>query len=189
MSKTQIIEDIENWLNQSVLPNIKLKKPLSAQDYKMEEPKAYSMYLPNKEMIDSFYDYPYPSVLVQFKNSTDYLKAHTGEVDILLHIAVWNPGKHRPEMGKQEAASPGLKYLRSADGWKDTTIVAEIIENQLLTEGSINGHRILFEKGIRTYPYAEENAIIDFYPFFFMEMEFSIENAFATTPKPYQKYL
>lgn len=187
---TNVIDDIVLWLNDKVLPNIKAKKEADNEaGYTKVSPTAYSMFIPNRDMTEDKDFSLYPCVLVQLNEATDYLKEHSGSVSIILHIMVWNPGIHNDETLKENVISPGMKYTRNADGWKDAMMIADYICDQLKLAGNINGNRILYENGIKVEPYKEQNAILDFYPRFFMDMEFTLEKAFATTPKPYQKYL
>ena len=189
-SLLKVIESITNWLNDDVFPDIKLKQYADNElGYVKVSPVAFSMFMPNREMRENSEEIPCPCALVQLNDATDYLKTHTGTVNILLHLMIWNPGTHDSETTAENVISPDMKYSRDADGWKDAVIFADCISQKLKAASNINGHRILYENGIKKYPYKEENAIIDFYPRYFVEMEFSVENASATSPKPYQKYL
>ena len=191
MLNTQVIETITEWLNQSVLPNTKSKqKADNDMGYIAVSPIAYSMFIPIADMKENKSEIPsYPCVLVQLNEATDYLKEHTSSIGVLLHIMIWNPGTHNNETSEENIISPILKYARNTDGWKDAMRITDYISEQLITAGSIKGYRILFENGIKVYPYKEQNAIIDFYPHFLMDMEFTVESAFVTSPKPYDNFL
>ncbi|MCH5315725.1 MAG: hypothetical protein J1E81_07415 [Eubacterium sp.] len=187
---TNIIDGIALWLNVKVLPNVKGKQEADNDaGYNVVSPTAYSMFIPNRDMTENKDISLYPCVLVQLNEATDYLKEHKGSVSVILHVMVWNPGTHNNETSSENVISPKMKYARNAEGWKDAMMIADYICNQLKAAGDINGHRILYENGIKVEPYKEQNAILDFYPRFYMDIEFTVENAFATTPKPYQQYL
>ena len=181
----EVIENVTNWLNE-ILKNISLKQPSKNEEgYELVNPKAYSMFIPIAEMGDRE-NFPAPCVLVQFSESTNYLKNQTGNVNIILHIMVWNPGTHHNETSKLPETL--MKYERNADGVRDALFVADLISGELRKTGQINHHRIV-DNGIKIYPYKEQNAIIDFYPYFFMDMEFTVENYFAQTSKNYENLL
>lgn len=187
---TNVIDNIAKWLNDEVLPNVKAKREAENEaGYIKVPPTAYSMFIPNRDMKENKENSLYPCVLVQLNEATDYLKERTGSVSIVLHIMVWNPGTHNNETSDENVISPGMKYSRNADGWKDAMMIVDYISDRLKAAGNINGIRILYENGIKVEPYKEQNAILDFYPRFFMDMEFTVEKAFATTPKPYEKFL
>ncbi len=185
-----IINSVTDWLNNKVLPNVMGKQEAdNANGYILKSPIAYSMFIPNRDMVEDKSSGLYPCVLVQLNEATDYLKEHTGNVSILLHILVWNPGTHITETQNENTAMSGMKFNRNADGWNDAMLIADFIEEQLILAGNINGSRVIFENGIKIYPYKEQNAIMDFYPMFYMDMEFTIEKAYVTTPKSYNQYL
>lgn len=182
------IEDITSWLNE-IFKNIKLKKQSEKQgNYELTNPVAFSMYMPLQQVSENNNNsIQCPSATVQLYDSIDNLKEHTGNLTILIHTAIWNPGTHETETKIENNSN--LPYIRNSDGWKDAVVFCDFIVEELKKAGSINGHRILYENGIKCYPYKEQNTIVDFYPYYFMEIEFAIEKSFATQPKPYNEIL
>lgn len=179
----QIIDDIAKWLNE-MCKEIKLKKPTNKSgEYKLASPRAFSQFLLSEEI--NYGDYPF--ILVQFNNCDEQLTQHTGDFTVLLHIGVWNPGTHPNECEELEVGE--MKFARNADGWRDAFVLADFIIDRLKQAGNIKGHNIVYSNGIKSYPYKEQNTIIDFYPCFFAEVEFTVEKTFSLTPKPYDIYL
>lgn len=179
----QIIDDIADWLNENC-KDIKLKKPINKNDeYKLASPTAFSQFLATENV--NYIDYPF--ILVQFNNCDEQLINHTGDFTVLLHIGVWNPGTH-PNEGKNIEVGV-MKYARNADGWRDAFTLADFIIDKIKQAGNIKGHNIIYSNGIKSYPYKEQNTIVDFYPYYFAEVEFTVEKTFALTPKPYDNFL
>lgn len=176
------IDDVTSWLN-GKLESIKLKEPIDEKgNYKESNPKAFAMFLP----LQNNSTVPAPSVTVQIYDSIDQLKEQSGTVTIVLHTAIWNPGTHAKEKNMQQKEMP---YERNSEGWKDAVTLCDFLIDEIKKAGNINGHRVLYENGIKCYPYKEQNAIIDFYPYYYMDIEFTVAKSFATTPKPYDDFL
>lgn len=180
------IEDIASWLN-DICKGIELKKPTDKQgNYKLANPVVFSMFMPLQQVGENN-TVQCPSATVQLYDSIDNLKEHTGNLTIIIHTAIWSPGTHKAEI--QIENDSDLPYIRNSEGWKDAVTFCDFIIEELKKAGDINGHRILYENGIKCYPYKEQNTIIDFYPYFYMDIEFTIEKCFATQPKPYNNFL
>ena len=87
----EVIENVTNWLNE-ILKNISLKQPSKNEEgYELVNPKAYSMFIPIAEMGDRE-NIPAPCVLVQFSESTNYLKNQTLTEKINNKLNEYYPG-------------------------------------------------------------------------------------------------
>lgn len=185
------VDSIKEWL-EDICKNVKLKKPvdLKTGEFVLANPTVYSMFVPLNDFNEETQDYLCPLAVIEISNIDEYAFEHKGTIDIAIHIAVWNPGTSKDE--KDDVEVSGMKtYKRDAEGWKDALVFSEAIINKLKSSISINGYRIVHKKGIQCRPYKENNAVVNFYPQYYIDVIFTIENYFSQTPSDsnYENFL
>ena len=152
---------------------------------------------------------PIPSVCVEFLEGADDLIASKGLLQLRLSFASWNPGLHGPDMvaAKEIAVrvvEPGAEnigqtirafneaagtYVRNADGWQDVWNFVDLALRELETAEYINGLRICKEEPIRFGPFSADEAVIDFYPYWWAWISFYLEYGINRSKPKYDNML
>lgn len=204
------LDTIVAWIQENICPQVQLKQPNDEKndhryELKLVHPSAFAMLVPNKERMQPNIATPIPSICTQILKGKDNPKEHLRHLDIQLALSAWNPGEHGTEkmeavknpdvlggysFQKYQGEPLNQSYQRNYEGWRDvwgfTDKVVQIIEN---TE-YIAGLRVMQEDGIEYGPFTEEGAIVDYYPYWFCWIRFSLECGLARkTPKAYEDLL
>ncbi|MBS6773407.1 MAG: hypothetical protein KH240_12755 [Faecalibacterium prausnitzii] len=180
MSIVNSIEIVREWLDSTVCPMVQLKLPDdSATDasypYKLVNPTAFSLFVPSKDRLPPKVPAPIPSVCVQIVEGTDSLTMSSRSIKIRLCFSAWDPGYHGPDIFKPKGDGSGT-YIQQA---------LRLIENAEY----LGDLRVIKEKGITFGPVTEQDAVPDFYPYWFAWAEFSVEETLTRNPKSYQHLL
>lgn len=184
MTITQCIENVTDWLNVTVCPNIKLKLPDDNQNgakYKEEavNPTAFAMYQPGKDKLPPGVKAPFPSVVVQLLEGTDDMIARNGRMKLQLSFTAWNPGNHAGDQS----------FTRDAEGWKDVWNFVDRTLREIENSEYLNGLRVVKELSITYGQFQEEGQISDLYPYWGAWVIFTIERGLARTGAAYSEYL
>ena len=184
MTIEQCIENVTNWLNESVCKNIKLKLPddcQNGQGYKVEavNPTAFAMYQPGKDKLPPGVIAPFPSVVVQLLEGTDDMIKSTGKLKLQLSFTAWNPGDHES----------GDRFIRNADGWRDVWSFVDRTMREIENNEYLNGLRVVKELNITFGQFQQEGQISDLYPYWGAWVIFTIERGIARTGASYSEHL
>ena len=191
MSVTKIIDDVRDWLEAVVCPQIQLKAPPDDAepmdkdyDHTLVTPLAFSMYVPTKDMLPPPIKSVYPSVCARVMDGADDMAKKDGIVNIQLCFSTWNPGTHGTDiMKKQEDGSfkrwtgPEARdyFQRYGDGWRDAWNFVDIARQALESTTAINGHAIDISTPIKYGPLTEQDAIPNYYPFWYAWLSFTLK--------------
>lgn len=190
MTVTGAIFALAEWLESEVCPKIKLKVPSNERQtdgyaYRLENPSVHKMYAPPSKLASQLNQELCPGILVHLVDGDDRPRETARDLKFRLLLSVWNPGLH-PE----EAPGDDAQFVANADGWADVWNFMDLLLDTLRNAEQIGGiMRVKAEEGFRFNPYKEDGAIIDFYPFFFAEIEFSCATAQAPPVKYYAEDL
>lgn len=206
MAITNNLDKVVNWFNTDVCPHIQLKVPNDnindgGYDVATTTPTAFAMYVPTKDKIQPNVKAPIPSICVQILKGKESPAQHLGRMTIQLGLAAWNPGEHGGERatpvedsntlgGYKYSKEQSEEFKRSFEGWRDvwnfTDVVLAAIEN---TE-YIADMRLVKENEIEYGPYTEDGAIMNYYPYWFCWIQFTIEYGLARkVPDAYKDFL
>ena len=191
MTVTEGIHALAKWLESEVCPHIKLKVPsnerqTAAYDYQLANPSVHKMYAPPAKLAQQVNREICPGILVHLVNGRDMPRESARALRFRLLLSVWNPGLHAEDAGADAAP-----FEANADGWNDVWNFMDLLLQRLRNAEQIGGVlRVKAEEGFDYKPYQEDGAIIDFYPFYFAELEFSCAMAQAPPSKYYaEEYL
>lgn len=210
MAIVQSIENVRDWLNEAVCPNIKLKLPDDTQNstaYKVEtvNPTAFAMYQPGKDKLPPGVIAPFPSVVVQLLEGSDNMVTGDARMKLQLSFTAWNPGNHSGELTRAIKTTTADKdvdldvqlvgvdgsqtFERNAEGWKDVWNFVDLALRKIENAEYINGLRVVKELGITYGQFQEEGQISDLYPYWGAWVIFHVERGLSTTKEAYAEYL
>lgn len=205
MSIVNSIENTREWLDANVCPLVKLKLPDdkatdASYPYKLVNPAAFSLFVPSKDRTPPKIAAPIPSVCVQIVQGEDDLIESTRGIRIRLCFSAWDPGIHGPDIFKQKGDGSGIYvqqyneeasayFEKNGEGWRDVWSFVDTALRAIENAEYIGDLRVVKEEGITFGPFSEQDAVPDFYPFWFAWVEFSIEEALTRNPKSYNHLL
>jgi len=202
MTIVQIIDKITAWAEANICQQIKLKLPDdsaadSSFEYAETTPAAFALFVPTKEKLPPSVAAPIPSLCVQFTEGTDRLVESKGTMKIRLSLSAWNPGTHGPEIFNPNGDGSYSRYntpearaifTRHGEGWRDVWNFVDAALLAIEKTEYIEGLRVVKEDGIGFGPFMEQDAISDWYPYWFAWITFTVERGIARAPD-YQQFL
>lgn len=203
MSVVHVIDTLTEWARQNVCELVKLKMPppnLEANDaeydYKLVTPTAFPMYVPTSEKLPPSIHSPYPSLCVRFIKGADELSGNTGYLDVQFCFSVWDPGLHGPDVlypnEDQSFHRPGAEkseFTRNGNGWRDAWNFVDTALRAVESVTRIGGYTIDRSTPVEFGPLTEQEAIPDFYPFWFAWISFRVNYPLLRNNEDVQKYL
>ena len=194
MTITQCIDNVTDWLNNFVCPNVKLKLPDDSQNgngYEVEavNPTAFAMYQPGKDKLPPGVRAPFPSVVVQLLEGSDDMIASNGRMKLQLSFTAWNPGTHAGELKGATGTTSDRQFTRNADGWKDVWNFVDRALREIENAEYMNGLRVVKELPITYGQFQQEGQISDLYPYWGAWAIFTIERGIARTGASYSEFL
>ena len=198
MTIAQCIEQVTDWLNESVCQKIKLKLPDDSQNgtnYRVEtvNPTAFAMYQPGKDKLPPGVIAPFPSVVVQLLEGSDDMTAKNGRMKIQLSFTAWNPGKHAGELIQAPRTTmvngSVQSFTRDAEGWKDVWNFVDRALREIENAEYLNGLRVVKELPITYGQFQQEGQISDLYPYWGAWAILTIERGLARTGAAYSELL
>lgn len=205
MSIVNSIETVREWLDANVCPRVELKLPDdnatdASYSYKLVNPTAFSLFVPSKDRLPPRVPAPIPSVCVQIVEGTDNLTMSSRGIKIRLCFAAWDPGYHgrdfyipkndgSGEYIQQQNEEAEAFFQKNGEGWRDAWNFVDAALRMIENAEYIGSLRVMKEDGITFGPVSEQDAVPDFYPYWFAWVEFSVEEILARTPKNYQHLL
>ena len=210
MTIAQCIDNVTNWLNESVCPKINLKLPDDNQNgkeyiVKAVNPTAFAMYQPGKDKLPPGVIAPFPSVVVQLLEGSDDMTTSNGRMKLQLSFTAWNPGNHAGELTRATKATiasgsddhnvqlSGItsdqQFTRDAEGWKDVWNFVDRALREIENAEYLNGIRVVKELPITFGQFQQEGQISDLYPYWGAWAIFTIERGLARTGAAYSEHL
>lgn len=183
------IDSVASWID-GICKTIKLKKPvdLKSGDFVLANPEVFTMFVPFDEFNEEEVPHHCPFALVQLSDTDENIIDNGGTVDLLVRLAVWNPGTSKDEK-KDVEVSVNKTYKRDAEGWRDVFVFSEFITSKLKTVHSINGYKIDHKKGIQRRTVKEQGALLNYYPQYFLDIAFSVDMYSPLQPNEYNDLL
>lgn len=201
------IKKVEKWLTENVCPLVKLKMPPEQEEadgggyaYRLVQPSAFSLFVPTKDRLPPGLPVRIPSVCVRLMEGYDSLIGASRTLRLNLGFSAWDPGLHGRDIWTPDKAEPGRFihqlneetekfYRRHGEGWMDAWNFVDTAIREIENAEYIDGLRIVKEARVDFGPFAEQDAIPDFFPFWFAWVEFSVEEGIARTAREYEQYL
>ena len=205
MSIVNSIETVRGWLNTEVCPLVKLKLPDdnatdASYPYKLVNPAAFSLFVPSNDRTPPKVAAPIPSVCVQLAQGEYDLIEHTRGIKIRLCFSAWDPGYHGPDIYIAQGNGSGTYiqqynseaadfFQKNGEGWRDAWNFVDTALRLIENAEYIGDLRVIKELGITFGPVAEQDAVPDFYPYWFAWAEFSVEETLTRHAKNYDHLL
>lgn len=208
MSIVDNLDKVAKWARENICSKVKLKLPDDDRNdgsytVQLVSPEAFVLYVPTRDRMPPKVTAPIPSICVQLMEGKEDLSSHIGIMKMRFSLSAWNPGLHkegelfmpyRDDEGKLyykqwTSDDKKEKFQRDAEGWRDVWNFADITIRELENAEYIEGLRLVKEEGITYGPYQEDGAFIDFYPYWFAWVGFTLEYGITRTAKPYKDFL
>mgnify|MGYP007101869460 CR=1 FL=1 len=207
MTVKNAITGVTAWVGENICRGIFLKSPDDDATFLnggLVEPVAFPVFLPSSDRLPPKVSAPVPSVCVQIKKVRDAPGERRRVLDMRLAVAVWNPGRHGSEMrypqddptaelGRRYTppATPETRQLydRNTDGWGDAWNLADRLIEKVEDAEFIAGMRMMKENGVESGPFTEDGAVYDYYPYWFLWVDFSLEAFLEPNPESYADLL
>ena len=205
MSIVNSIEIVREWLTAEVCPLVKLKRPDdnatdASYPYKLVNPAAFSLFVPSKDRTPPKVAAPIPSVCVQLVQGEDDMIASSRGIKIRLCFSAWDPGYHGRDIFIPKGDGSGTYvqqyneaaaafFEKNGEGWRDTWSFVDTALRLIENAEYIGELRVIKEDGITFGPVAEQDAVPDYYPYWFAWVEFSVEETLTRHPTSYQHLL
>lgn len=200
MSVVHIIDTLTKWAKQNVCKCIKLKMPPPNTDpnddgYAYEEvtPTAFGMYVPTEEKLPPNVHSQYPSLCVRFMTGENDLSTHSGYIDIQFCFSAWDPGLHGKDIfhpnGDGSFSRQDGDFERNGDGWRDVWNFVDIALRAIESTTQIEGYTIDQNTPVKFGPLTEQEAIADFYPFWYAWLSFRVNYPLMRNNEDDEKYL
>lgn len=205
MSIVNSIETVREWLDSTVCPMVQLKLPDdSATDasypYKLVNPTAFSLFRPVEGQIAPKGAGPHPLGLRAdrggHRQPDHELEEHQDPALLLCvgsrlprarHLQTENDGSGAYVQWQNEEAA--AFFEKNGEGWRDAWNFVDTALRMIENAEYIGPLRVMKEDGITFGPVSEQDAVPDFYPYWFAWVEFSAEEPLTRTPKDYQHLL
>ena len=205
MSIVNSIETVRDWLTAEVCPLVKLKLPDdnatdASYPYKLVNPAAVTLFGPSKGRPPPDLPPPIPAGGgPRGQGGADRL-AGARDLKIRLCFSAWDPGYHGPDIFKPKGDGSGTYiqqyneaaasyFVKNGEGWRDAWNFVDTALRLIENAEYLGDLRVIKEKGITFGPVAEQDAVPDFYPYWFAWAEFSVEETLTRNPKSYQHLL
>lgn len=205
MSIVKILDDVTAWARQNICSKIELKVPPkdaepndNAYEYKTANPVAFTMYVPTEDKLPKNIPTAFPSLCVRFLEGADDLSNMTGTIGIQFLLSVWNPGTYGADLLSVNRDNPfrwvvhpnaGDTFERNGDGWRDVWNFADLAIQAVESVTNISGYEIDRSIPVKYGPLTEQEAIPDFYPFWFTWVTFQLKYPLRRNIKDVQEFL
>lgn len=185
MTIVRTIDQIVDWLNENVCPNVELKKPPKEgtptnvkYDYELVHPYAFPLYIPPKDKLPPKVRTAFPSICVQLNYGSD--TTDNREMNISLGFGAWNPGIHPDDWLIPESTDIDFSEFLSdaASGWRDLyNFVDYTVANLEQTTYLGDDVEIVRNEPIEFGPYKEQEEVVSLYPYWFAYINFKVRSS------------
>ena len=204
MSITRILDDVTEWAQKNICSKIELKVPPKNTEpndidyeYQMANPVAFTMFVPTEDRLPKNIPSAFPSLCVRFIEGEDDLTRKKGAIGIQFLLSVWNPGMHSKDSFVQKGdpfhwsvdSGAGKKFERNGDGWRDVWNFTDIAVQAIESVTSISGYEIDRSVPVKFGPLTEQEAVPDYYPFWFTWVSFQLNYPLMRNAEDVQQFL
>lgn len=196
-----VIDTLTEWAKEHICSKVRFKVPPengvamdAGYSYKLENPEAIPMYAPPSDKLPKSIRFVHPSVCVRFLKAGDSVAKDEGYVDIQFLFSVWDPGEHGGDVyvpngdGTYRTQKDPL-FEKGGSGWRDVWNFVDVARRALESVTSINGLSIDKGTDIEYGPITEQEAIVDFYPFWYSWLSFRLTYPLMRNNEDIEKFL
>lgn len=203
MSVVHIIDTLTDWARENICKDIQLKVPPenteamdSGYDYKLANPAAFPMYIPTGDKLPKGQLFDHPSLCVRFMGVQDDMNVNRGGMDVQIVFCVWDPGLHSEDIfhpngdgshRRQDAAE--TEFERNGSGWRDVWNFVDLAVRKLESVDSIGVCAIDKSTPFEYGPVKVDEAIGDFYPYWYAELSFRVTYPLLRNNEDYEEHL
>lgn len=193
MAVVTILDSVTDWVRETICSQIRLKVPPADEqaatdagyEYNRVTPAAFTLFVPTKEKLPPSVISPIPSVCVRFLEGADSMAGSSGNITVQLCFSTWSTGTHGedilqpdPDDTKKWTQWTGEEadayFKRNGDGWRDAWNFVDIALREIESRTNIAGYEIDRSVPVKFGPLTEQEAIPDYYPFWFAWVSFSL---------------
>ena len=206
MTVVNILDELIKWSNEHICSKVKLKAPPEDDDfsnsagyeYKLVTPACFPFFIPTKDKLPPKVKVSMPSLCISITDGVDDLTNNTGSLTIQFAFATWHTGLHGKDylIPKEDGSlkqwndeESRLFFERNIEGWRDVWNWIDVALRAIESTDTINGIEIDRASGIKFYPFKEQGAILDFYPYWFGALEFKVNRSIVRNTKKYNEFL
>lgn len=205
MSIVKILDDVTNWARKNICSKIELKVPPkngepNDYDYKYQtaNPVAFTMFVPTEDRLPKNIPSAFPSLCVRFVEGEDNLPDMNGTIGIQFLLSAWNPGKHGPDSFVIQPGDPfhwsanpdaDEQFERNGEGWRDIWNFTDIAVQAIESVTNISGYKIDRSVPVKFGPLTEQEAVPDYYPFWFTWVTFQLTYPLVRNIEEVQEFL
>lgn len=200
------LDTVTAWVQKNICDKVKLKKPPldetgatdAGYEYELVTPHAFSFYVPTQDKISLPAVAPIPSVCVRIYDGEIDLTAKENSTKIELLLATWNPGTHGEDIlnpvdsgtfKEWTGAEADAYFQKNGDGWRDAWCMVDAALREIGNTTNIDGLEIDRSVPVKYSPLKEQEAIPDFYPFWFASITFGIKQPITVNISNIQNFL
>lgn len=179
MTTQILLRDLKKWVEEKFCTPVKLKLPAEENtdhtyNYKLVTPAAFVMFTPRENQLPPGAEDNAPSVTVEWLSDDEKPQEHKTTANIRLKLALWNPGLHTKDVINPKKEE--ITFTRDALGWQDMINWIDLIKRELRNNDIIcNKYRVKLEDGLKSGFVSEQGTILDFWPYYFGYVEFTVE--------------
>ena len=205
MSIVKILDDVTEWARKNICSKIELKVPPKGSEpndydyeYTTANPVAFTMYVPTEDKLPKNIPSPFPSLCVRFIQGEEDLPTMKGTIGIQFLLSAWNPGTHGADLLAKQNGDPfhwatdpnaGKQFERNGDGWRDIWNFTDIAVQAVESVTNISGYKIDRSVPVKFGPLTEQEAVPDYYPFWFTWVTFQITYPLLRNIEDVQQFL
>lgn len=188
MSIVNTLDRITEWTQKNICDPVSFKVPPKDKEpegtgyqYERIKPTAFKWFIPTKDRLPPEVKTSFPSACVRINDGEDTFNSRTMNLDIC--FSVWNPGLHGSDIiDKMEDGSYTqwkdteaiAFYQRDNEGWREVWNWVDLALRALESTTDIYGIKI-DRSSIKFAPFKVENDMVDFYPFWYAYISFTVE--------------
>ena len=205
MSIVKILDDVTDWARKNICSKIELKVPPKNTEpndvdyeHKTANPVAFTMFVPTEDRLPKNIPSAFPSLCVRFLEGVDNLDKMNGTIGIQFLLSTWNPGKHSADRFIVHKNDPfqwvkdptaEKEFERNGDGWRDAWNFTDIAVQAVESTTNIAGYEIDRSVPVKFGPLTEQEAVPDYYPFWFSWVTFQLKYPLRRNIKDAQEFL
>lgn len=184
------LDSVTAWVQGNICEKIRLKKPPidenaatdAGYEYELITPHAFPFFVPTQDKIRLPAVAPIPSVCVRVADGSFDLTKSRQNISFDLCFSTWSTGTHGKDIFKPidrmtyarwTGKDADAFFEKNGDGWRDAWNMVDIALREIRSTTNIGGLAVDRSVPVTFSPLKEQEAIPDYYPFWFAVLTFS----------------
>ena len=186
------LDTVTAWVQANICDGLKLKKPPldeneatdAGYEYELVTPHAFAFFVPTKDNLPPNVLSPMPSVCVRIADGESDFVAGQNTIVFELFFSTWSTGTHgrdilnpvsRETFKQWTGREADAHFEVNGDGWRDAWNMIDTALRAIGNTTNIDGLEIDRSVPVKFSPLKEQEAIPDFYPFWFASLSFGVK--------------